>query len=135
MNPTLLHPDLHPHHWLNLSGDQRIAAIHRQKAFVAKKISAKARDKRLELEKRERAFARLLRERKVRWYISFSVKGPFIPDYTPYTPRPKYVWPKLFHSEAEANLAIASLPVFANRGAEHNRGKIISCCVEKVILK
>lgn len=67
-----------------------------------------------------------------RWYISFNTKGSYDPVNGKWM---KSVWPILFHSEEAARLVVEKFPVFANKEEMPGRGRIKSCCVERLLLK
>lgn len=74
----------------------------------------------------------LAREQRERFYISFNCRGSYNHSLGKYE---RYAWPKLFTTYEAAQRAISLLPVFQNKDATHNRGRIVSVCVEKVTLR
>lgn len=76
---------------------------------------------------RTKAFARLKRLRRTRFYIEFNLKlnGE----------RSRGVWPRLFLSLPEAEAAIQAFPVFLNSAATPTRGRLVSCCINRTLLK
>ncbi len=68
---------------------------------------------------------------RTRFYISFNCKGSWLGGYS----FRRYAWPILFTDEPAARLVMETFPIFANSGEIPGRGRIISACVEKVVLK
>jgi len=81
--------------------------------------------------KQSRAFQSLKEMRRTRYCIHFNFKG----SYDPKTGRhATAAWPLLFNSYDEAALAMQVLPIFANSQATAHRGRLVSACIEKVML-
>lgn len=73
----------------------------------------------------------LLRQERTRYCIQFNTADSYDPATGKYW---RSTWPILFHSRAQAELAMQTLPIFANADAVPGRGRIKSCTVERRML-
>ena len=128
--------DMARHHCAGCRASWRLDGLTHRNGFhcTAMKYRRKLRDiasKARETEARAREFSRLLQLRRTRYVITFNLAG----SYNPATGRyDKAYWPILFRSLEEADLALKTLPIFANSAAMPGRGRIKSACIEKRLI-
>lgn len=98
----------------------------RRRYFAQRDAAARSAERKRAAEERRRDL-----EERTRFYISFNCQGSWLGGAR----FRRYAWPILFKDETTAKLVIDTFPVFANSGEIPGRGRIVSACVEKVVLQ